>query len=267
MWNAKRITSVMMTVLLVLLANAVMAQQQEGEWGDAPEGVLAYPLSGVIGQFPTCATVGPSLFVYHGPLGWAWFGPGVDFEMDGNAGTCPGFAPYDMDECFNDGDAGLLIPDSFTIVAGAVAPCPGAAGMPLGQTCAMANWGVEVDIYVSNNMPVDGFFNVLADWNQDGFWAPSNQSACSAPEHAVANFPIPMGFSGPVSLLTPPSFQIGGDLGHCWFRFSVTEQPVNLDWDGSGMFEDGETEDYLLQVIDDSPVETKTWSAVKGIYR
>ncbi len=172
-----------------------------------------------------------------------------------------------MDECFQDNDAGLLIPDSFTIQGGNVVPCIPGTGQPLGLACAMANWGVEIDIFVTNTMPVDGFVNVLMDWNQDGIWAPSNQNLCSAPEHVLVNFPVPIGFSGPLSLLGPPPFQIGGDLGYVWSRFSVTEQPVPMNWDGSGFFEDGETEDYLLLVIDESATESSTWGAVKSLYR
>jgi len=33
------------------------------EFGDAPEGVIAYPATGVIGQFPTCKTVGPAGYI------------------------------------------------------------------------------------------------------------------------------------------------------------------------------------------------------------
>jgi len=51
----------------------------------------------------------------------------VDLETDGNAGLCPGcFSTYDDDECFNDGDAGLIMPGSYTIDASdTVIPCPG----------------------------------------------------------------------------------------------------------------------------------------------
>ena len=62
-----------------------------GDWGDAPEGVDAYPSLGVVGQFPTCFG-GPSGFIWHGnpgvPADMFW-GPNVDDEIDGNAGLCP----------------------------------------------------------------------------------------------------------------------------------------------------------------------------------
>ncbi len=255
-----------LTVALVALAVPALAQQDEGEWGDAPEGALAYSISGVIGNFPTCATVGPSAFIYHGPLGWAYFGPMVDFEFDGNAGLCPGFNPYDLDECFADGDAGLLLPSAYTIVGGMEVPCTGPGG-PLGNICTMANWGANVDIHVVNNMPVVGYANVLMDWNQDGLWGGSNQNGCNAPEHVLVNHPVPMGFVGPLSGLMPPPFLIGGNMGFVWTRFSITEQPVMQNWDGSGVFEDGETEDYLLYVDDPVATDQQSWSTLKDIYR
>ncbi|MHC4291932.1 MAG: hypothetical protein ACYSTR_06940, partial [Planctomycetota bacterium] len=140
------------------------APQQEGDmdFGDAPEGsnAIAYPSLGVAGQFPTCKTIGPATWIQHTNFG-AFFGPMVDFELDGNAGFC------DQDECFQDGDAGLMFPDSFTIDnALNVVTCSAAGGAPLGQICATAVWGVDIDIYVTNNMPNDanGFVNVVADW-------------------------------------------------------------------------------------------------------
>ena len=60
------------------------------DFGDAPEGALAYLSPAVIGAFPTCITVGPALWVEHDNFG-AYFGPLVDFELDGNGGLCPTF--------------------------------------------------------------------------------------------------------------------------------------------------------------------------------
>ncbi len=59
---------------------------------------------------------------------------------------------------------------------------------------------------------------------------------------------IPAGYVGPLSGLNPPPFLIGPNDGFVWSRFSITEQPVNAGWDGSGSFAWGETEDYLLLV-------------------
>jgi len=83
------------------------SQQDYREFGDAPEGAIAYPSTGIIGLFPTCMTVGPNGFVIHNNFG-AFF-VGFDLEVDGNAGLCPMFAPYDNDECFGDGSAVSLL--------------------------------------------------------------------------------------------------------------------------------------------------------------
>ena len=214
------------------------------DYGDAPEGVIAYPSLGITGNFPTCITVGPAGYVEHG-LCWAHFEmippPGFDFETDGNGGLCPGFAPYDNDECFMDGDAGLIMPDPYTIQAGTVVACPNGAGTALGQAGSIATWGANADIYIVNNMPVDGFVNVLMDWDQNGAWGVPG-------EHIVVNLVVPVGYAGPLSALGPAPFTIGPNSGFVWTRFMISESQVAVGWDGSGIFEDGETEDYLLRI-------------------
>ena len=92
---------------------ALAGQPAPRDYGDAPEGVLAYPSTGQSGAFPSCKSTGPALFAEHNNFG-AWFGPAIDLDSEGNGGLCPGFAPYDNDECFNDGDAGLLTPPAYT---------------------------------------------------------------------------------------------------------------------------------------------------------
>lgn len=218
------------------------------DFGDAPEGpnAIAYPSTGILGSFPTCMSCGPATWIQHTNFG-AYFGPTFDLEPDGNAGLCPvgSFPPYDQDECFMDNDAGLIIPDSYTISnAGVVVPCPGGVGTPLGSTGQIAVWGVNVDIDVHNHMPsaTIGKVNVLIDWNQNGMWGDPG-------EHVLVNFAIPNPFDGPISLLFPPNFIIGSNTGYVWARFSITEKDVPSNWQGYGDFEDGETEDYLLQVI------------------
>jgi len=233
---------------------------EDSDFGDAPEDALAYPATGVTGWFPTCMNVGPpGSYIQHG-LGWAFFGPSWDPEPDGNGGLCPSFAPYDNDECFQDGDAGLIVPQPFTIVGGVEVPCPGSTGTPLGNPCLPATWGIDIDINVTNNMSVDGYVNVLIDWDQGGTWG--GASPCpmaAAPEHVLVDFLVPAGFSGPLSALAPPGFLIGPNTGYVWARFTITDVPVmgsGIEWDGSGVFEDGETEDYLTLVVPTPPVVT-----------
>ncbi|MGD9020765.1 MAG: GEVED domain-containing protein [Lysobacterales bacterium] len=239
-----------LTLLAGLSPDQVNAQGRD--YGDAPEGVLAYPSTGQVGAFPTCVQAGPARYVEHNNFG-AWFGPSMDFEGEGNAGTCPVFAPYDNDECFNDGDAGLLLPGAFTITGGVVTPCAGQA-RPIDGACRTAQWGMDIDIDIHNWMPnhepyLPAYVNVLVDWNQDGAWAGSSPcGAGSVPEHVLVDFMVPPQYDGPLSALGPPGFNTGPNPGHVWVRFSITEAPVGPGWDGDGIFEDGESEDYLLLI-------------------
>ncbi len=260
------------------MAFEIISEQQadpDREYGDAPEGdainpVIAYPSLGVNGTFPTCKTVGPaSSYVEHNNFGAYFGGPmtlaGFDFEPDGNGGICASFSPYDNDECFMDGDAGLIMPDPFTIVLGVETPCPNATAMSLGQACNNATWGANIDIEVTNNMPSDtiGFVNVLIDWDQDGKWANNLATQCGGamvPEHVLVDFQIPNPYSNPLSFLLPPGFVIGPNSGFVWVRFSITNLPVGTnDWNGEGVFEDGETEDYLLHIDPSTSSDVFDW--------
>ena len=246
--------------------------RQERDYGDAPEGdgAIAYPWLGVIGSFPTCKCCGPASWIEHNNFG-GWFGQGVDFEPEGNGGLCPQcFPPYDQDETFQDGDAGLIIPDPYTIDNSLnIVPIPPGVGTPLGLPGQTAVWGTDVDILVHNTMPnhepyVEGYVNVLMDWNQNGIWNDDPS------EHVLINFLIPPLYIGPLSGLAPPNFAIGPNPGYVWTRFSITERPVAAGWKGDGEFEDGESEDYLLEIADDTPPEPKLecrgslrWSNIK----
>jgi hypothetical protein len=260
---------------LAILVGGTSKADPVGEWGDAPEGSVAYPFLNpqVMGQFPTCQNVGPASYVYHGMLCWAHFAglpPAYDFEGEGNSGQCPSFPPYDYDECYGV-DAGLIFPDSYTIDAMLnVVTCPTAAGTPyLANVCSIARAGIEYDINVVNNMPVYGYLNAVFDWNQNGTWGET--SVCPGPiqvsEHVIVNWPVPNGFSGPLSALAPTAFYTGPNGQYVWCRFTISEQPVSYPWDGSGTFEDGETEDYLLRLYDPTDVEPWSWGTIKGMYR
>jgi len=182
----------------------------------------------------------------------------VDAEIDGNAGNCPNFPPYDADECWNDGDAGLMYPSAFTIDQfNNVVRCdPTVPATFLGITCATAAWGQSLDIQTVNPSQFDVFVNVLMDWDQNGTWQGSSQCPTgAAPEHVLVNFVVPAGFIGPLSALGPPAFLIGPHDGYVWCRFTISEAAVVQDWDGSGTFSVGETSDYLLGIDREIGVE------------
>lgn len=248
-------------ICLIACLMPIRSAAQLYDYGDAPEGALAYPSNGVTGMFPTCMNVGPASFVQHGwgIIPWAFFGPMADIEGEGNAGLCPFFG-YDSDECFADGDAGLIIPTAFTINGMTVLPCPNVTTpISLGPACTTAYWGSNIDIIVSEVHGMDVFVNVLIDWDQSGNWGGSSlcPGGFGAAEHVLINFPVPAGYSGLLSTLGPPPFLIGPIPDFVWVRFSVTYTAVLLPWDGSGTFEDGESEDYLL-LIDPGVQPTST---------
>jgi len=227
------------------------------EFGDAPEGVIAYPAEGVVGMFPTCVGVGPASWIEHNSQGRMYFGAKVDVEREGNGGKCPTFAPdqYNGDETLKDGDAGLIRPRAYTIKGApgsqTVQPLSYLGLESIGDTCGGAYWNSTLDIQVCNRNS-DGkpaYVNVLFDWNHDGIW--EGKSRCDnvdVPEHALINFPVPNGYEGPLSGLNPPAVKIGPVPGHVWARFTISGQQVLQNWNGDGVFLDGETEDYLLHV-------------------
>lgn len=237
-------------MLLLGSFSFVLFAQQEFEFGDAPEGALAYPASGIIGSFPTCLGVPVNGVAQH--LGYGAFFLSFDYELEGNGGLCPSFNLYDHDECFGDWDAGLILPEPFTIIGGVVTPCPNSLGTSMGQPCQQIAWGQNIDIQVTSYMPcmTPYFVNVVIDWNQNGFWGDTLHCPDIGliPENVLVNLPVPNGFCGPLSLLNPPPFYSGPNQGFFWARFTISEQQLPPNWTGTGTFDQGETEDYLLYV-------------------
>ena len=254
--SARVLRALVAALVLVTLAVArLSAQPLPAEFGDAPGDGLAYPGLPAVAHFPSCLQ-SPFGFIKHiAAVPILFWGPGVDFELDANAGSCA-WPPFDADECSgpSDLDAGLLTPDAFTITGGIVTSCTAPQpGRSLGGTCAIANWGASnnIDLAVSNLTGNIAYINVAIDWNQDGQWTGSVGCAGgTTPEWVIQNLIVPTGFVGPVSLLFPPPFRIGPNAGYVWARFTVHDGPpiLALDWDGSGNFDSGETEDYLLQI-------------------
>lgn len=243
-----------LTIAALLAAAPLVAEAQPhpgpGEWGDAPEGAPAYPALGIAGQFPTCYG-GPVGFIFHANMvPQAWFGLSMDPELDGNAGFCPQ-PPYEMDECWGaaDGDGGLVNTSTFTIFQNNIQQCSNGPYDPLASPCAVVPWGGDIDMMVSNFSGNVAMINVLFDWNQDGRWNGQVLCAGGAPvrEHAIWNLPVPDGYVGFLSGLSPGALEVGPNAGPVWARFTIGDpMPMQYDWDGSWVFDTGETEDYLL---------------------
>ena len=239
------------------------------DWGDAPDGGLAYPSLGVTGNFPTCGSLHWGS-VNHGNetgrfdmfFGGALGQPSV--EPSGNRGYCFG-SIWNLDD---DNGLDYVIPYTYTDMSDADSdsaefhpastPC-WRINESIGAMCMMAAWGpFNLDMMWAN-LTLDqwGYINVLMDWNQDGEWGGTYDCGDSwgeADEHVLKNYRVPSAHWG--SGLgahrgeSPPDFRIGPNSGYVWARFTITPVPVELPWDGSGSYDDGETEDYLLYVSD-----------------
>jgi hypothetical protein len=249
---------------LYLSKHAPQPLSTGGDYGDAPEGVLAYPSLGVMGNFPTDFINGPNSYMIHEfyPFPYLYMGSGEDFEWEGNGGLgFETFFDYDADECQDaaPADNGLLYPRAHTVQGGSLVSC-GSGPATLGPACSFAVWGVDLDLDVVNDQADDAYLNVLFDWNQDGEWGGSSACAGQAPELAVENLVIPPTGPSPQlvsTLANPPMFRVGPNEGPVWVRFTLTNIPLSSPsaWDGSwqatgGWFVAvrGETEDYLLEV-------------------
>jgi len=122
-------------------------------------------------------------------------------------------------------------------------------GDPLGSPCQLAVWGEDINVFWETDHIGGAYVNILIDWDQDGQWGGSGN--CSGgttwDEHVLVNFPVPEG-NGNLGAQNPPAFQIGPNSGYVWMRVTITEEEIELPWDGSGVFASGETEDHLIRV-------------------
>ena len=253
------------------------------DWGDAPEGVAAYPW-GILAHFPTC--FGPSApgtqelectpplstppgvtgYVTHvatpGDPAHFWLGcttpaglPAVDGESDGKMNNTGALTS----QCATNVSVDCVEP-AFGMSFGQD-ECYGDlvdAGLS-GPMLAFARCSVSAVPYTAYNCssnPLPVFLNILVDWNQDEDWNDMimcTQANRCAPEWAVKNAPVILGPG--CNWLVSPSFQVGPKEGGSWMRITLTFAPVTDDfpWAGSalvpgGVFSGGETEDYPVEI-------------------
>jgi hypothetical protein len=181
---------------------------------------------------------------------------GVDSELDGKMNDTG--APFSMcnpavlvdcadffgmtwgqDECWGDGDAGLLSPTTVFF-----------------KTCTGST--LDYQTFNCGTVPIEVYLNVLIDMNEDGDW--NDSFICNGPggptcvyEWATQNQLVPLA-PGCQNHLTPP-LRIGDRTGKGWMRITLTRTPVQPDfpWNGSlsepnGFFHGGETEDYPVMI-------------------
>jgi len=93
--------------------------------------------------------------------------------------------------------------------------------------------------------PRTAYFNLLADVNRDGRWQAFQGESGTIEEWAVVNQEVLLSPGERRAIDTEFVFlRPGTDL---WFRATLTSKPVEaVDWDGTGLFEEGEIEDYRI---------------------
>ena len=286
MRNATPKWRILVMVAALGLATPALATDVDGpddcqklpvDFGDAPEGVEAYP--GVAGHFPTCVAPGapgttnllcgpggpapgPTGFVRHArnatSIGY-WLGCGI-----------AGFPPHGID---SEPDAKMNVggaPFSTCNTTVAIDCVEAAFGLSFGQDeCYGTNdaglpSAVSFGVCASENVRFQAYFcgpgerqvmlNVLVDWNQDGDWNDEFPCAlgCSR-EWAVRNVPVVL-VAGCNTILTP-NFVTGPNAGRGWMRITLSDEaaPADFSWNGSaGMvgqtLTNGETEDYPVTI-------------------
>jgi hypothetical protein len=255
------------------------------DFGDAPEGIVAYP-GGTIGHFPTCTAGGPAGTrdtvcaaistapgasagrVKHvsspGDAFKAWFGcavpgPSVDAtDGDGKVNT----TGVGASACAS----GVTVDCAQTAFGGALTfgqdECYGDADAGIAAavsftTCTSTTLNIQA-FNCHTQSDAQGYLNVMVDWNGDGDW--NDNFVCNGQcvyEWSVKNQPVilPPGCSTLVPLIPA-----GPRAGAGWMRITLTASPVPDDfpWAGSdgmagGIFRGGETEDYPVTIIAQDP--------------
>ncbi len=95
------------------------------------------------------------------------------------------------------------------------------------------------------------YVNILADWDGNLQWNGVDPDA--VPEWVVQNAEVTVA-PGTEERVFLPAAQVGSRIYDIWYRVTLSEKPVDPadypeGWDGSGEFEEGETEDYYVPYV------------------
>lgn len=93
------------------------------------------------------------------------------------------------------------------------------------------------------------YINILADWNGDLEWNGADDNG--APEWVIQNYEIHVA-PGASERVFLPTAMMGHQMYEIWFRVTLSETPVvagSGGWDGTGEFQEGETEDYIFHTL------------------
>jgi hypothetical protein len=297
--------ALLLTAALVCAALPAAATDVDGpddcqrtirDFGDAPEGVPAYP-GPVLGNFPTCIVPGavgtqvfacPPISPPPGPTGFVthlnggaatggnfWLGCylnaigfyGIDTEPDGKTNSpaigvsaCSGIPTDCVEAAFGmtfDQDECFADGSDAGVTRPTLLVCrPG--------TVAYSVWNCGPTRQAFLNICVD--FDTDGDWN-DNFLCPGGGCAY---EWAVVNAPIILA-PGCTPLVSPP-FLVGPKAGPAWMRVSISTDPMPPDypWNGTvavGGVRGGETEDYPILIDNNVGTAPSTWGNMKTLYR
>ncbi len=93
------------------------------------------------------------------------------------------------------------------------------------------------------------YVNILADWNGDLEWGDTDPSV---PEWVVQNKEVNVK-PGTSERIFMPEARLGAITYGIWYRVTLSETPIDTSafpdgWDGTGEFDEGETEDYIFVI-------------------
>ena len=234
-----------------------------GDFGDAPDStnhfnqsMTAYPRGGPPGTNASYPTVfDPATGLPQGPCHnktylWTWLGDNVSTEYDADLLPDDDGIPninVTIDTPDNDSyDDGLVFPLNLT-------------------NCTLSTFNFTVTI-THNISKIWGnySFNAWFDWNRDGDWNDNLTcfNASDAPEWAVQNQTVYVGGYAPTKITFTSNAFLPYNLTYgslLWMRMTLApghQAGMNSDGSGPGIcYEDGETEDYYLNMLNISPLE------------
>lgn len=208
-----------------------------GDYGDAPDGQDAY--YGVQGRFPTLFNTVNSKLARSGGhtlnIGQEMLGVSVSAEIDakdpGDPDEVPNLVDTDSDERIF-----VIIEDSTT------------------KLC----FDVTIDI---NAPEMIRYVNALFDFDQSGNWS----GEVNGKEWAIVNMPVDVLPGTTETIITSPFSWGYNGVSPVWMRVSLTRDKVDEalftgigGWDGSGKFNYGEIEDFLLFLMGCPPIPVDT---------
>jgi hypothetical protein len=215
------------------------------DFGDAPDNSLTSMLAGydppfetIIGKFPTLLATINSRSAQPGNHHWDPFyiGLGPDASLEADA-----YAPGADEDGFPNIDPFLDVADQDSVCDGLLNTY-----LPIGVY-------TQLRLIIKALANTEAYINVLCDWNCDGIWQGTDPNNGS-PEWVVQNQKVNL---VPVyNYVITDTFLVTPDIGKTWMRINLSLEPVKgTDWDGSGEFEYGEVEDYLIEVAEVSGIE------------